>query len=162
MFRTDELAAFTIDEFRRNLEGLSDDDALIRIPKDDGTQMNAISWIVQHIASHWINVHAQGRGEAFRTDTLPPRDGTPPAYQHALALLDEGARILDWLPGAPDEALSRVSHRGETVGQFLLRAVLHSWFHIGEINAVRQHLGHPAVDFVGDFGGRLDWLPEAR
>jgi len=162
MFRSDELAAFTIDEFRRNLEGLSDEDALIRVPKDGGGEMNAISWVVQHIASHWINVHAQGRDQPFRMDALPPQDGTPPAYPDALALLEEGARILEWLPDAPPEAFERRSMGNETVGQFLLRAVLHSWFHIGEINAVRQRLGHETVDFVGDFRGRLEWVPEQR
>jgi hypothetical protein len=162
MFRSDELAAFTIDEFRRNLEGLSDEDALIRVPKEDGGELNAISWVVQHIASHWINVHATLRGQPFRMDALPPQDGTPPAYADALALLDEGAMILEWLPDAPAEAFERPGMGDETIGQFLLRAVLHSWFHIGEINAVRQRLGHPTADFVGGFGGRLEWVPEQR
>ena len=160
MYPTAELAAFTIEEFRRNLEGLSDEDALVRLPKADGTEMNAVSWMVQHIGSHWINVDAQGRGEAFREDTLPPADGTPPAYADALALFEEGARILEWLPEASEESMQRVAFRDESVGQFLLRAVLHSWFHIGEINAARQQLGHPAIDFVGDFAGRLRWVEE--
>ena len=158
MYRSDQLAEFTIEEFRRNLGGLSDADALVRVPKDDGTEMNAVSWIVQHIASHWINVYAQGVGGPFPMDTLPPQGGTPPAYPDALALFDEGAQILEWLPEAPEAAMLRPSMRGETVGQFLLRAVLHSWFHIGEINAIRQHLGHPTLDFVGDFAGRLAWI----
>ena len=48
----------------------------------------------------------------------------------------------------------------ESAGTFLARAIFHTWFHIGEINAVRQMLGHPSLDFVGALDGRLKWLPE--
>jgi hypothetical protein len=32
------------------------------------------------------------------------------------------------------------------------RAVSHSWFHAGDVNAVRQLLGHAEIRFVGDPG----------
>jgi|ETNmetMinimDraft_2_1059921.scaffolds.fasta_scaffold259495_2 hypothetical protein len=50
--------------------------------------------------------------------------------------------------------------RGESVAMFLARAVQHGWFHIGEINAVRQLLGHAEIIFVGNLAGRLDWVAE--
>ena len=38
-----------------------------------------------------------------------------------------------------------------------MRAVLHTWFHTGEINAVRQMLGHAEIPFVGKMLGNLEW-----
>jgi hypothetical protein len=164
MFVTAELASFAVDEFRRNLEGLSAEDALVRVSKADGSSMNAISWSVQHIASHWINVLSLARTGEFDETALPSDDGTPPTYADALAFLHDGTSDLGWLAEAPEEVMQRrqAAFRGESIGQFVLRAVLHTWFHTGEINAVRQALGHPTIDFVGGFGGRLEWVAERR
>ena len=38
-----------------------------------------------------------------------------------------------------------------------MRAVLHTWFHAGEINAVRQMLGHAEIPFVGEMLGSIEW-----
>jgi hypothetical protein len=54
----------------------------------------------------------------------------------------------------------RVDGRDESAGTFLMRAVMHTWFHCGEINAIRQLLGHPEIAFVGPFDGNLEWVPE--
>ena len=51
------------------------------------------------------------------------------------------------------------STRGESVGTALMRATLHTWYHAGEINAVRQMLGHAEIGFVGQMVGRLEWKP---
>lgn len=40
-----------------------------------------------------------------------------------------------------------------------MRAVLHTWCHGGEINAIRQMLGHPEIPFVMFMKGNMDWLP---
>jgi len=161
MYRTAELAAVTIDEFRRGLEGLTADEALVRHPKADGTSMNAASWIVQHVAGHWANVRARVTGEEPLARN-PSRDGTPPPYAEALTAFEAPTRDLGWLDAASDDVMAS-SHRelgGESVGTFLMRAVLHTWFHTGELNAVRQLLGHPEIAFVGPFDGRLGWVPE--
>jgi hypothetical protein len=160
MFSTLELAQVAIAEFRRGLEGLTEVEGIVRPPKADGTRMNAISWTVQHIGAHWWNV-----GHAVSSQPLeskaPPRDGTPPAYDAALAVLHEATSDLTWLRDAGDEALMRRPDflRGESVGMFLARAIFHTWFHTGEINAVRQLLGHAPMSFVGELHGRLDWIP---
>ncbi len=39
-----------------------------------------------------------------------------------------------------------------------MRATLHTWFHAGEINAVRQMLGHAEIPFVGTMIGQLEWM----
>ena len=41
-----------------------------------------------------------------------------------------------------------------------MRVVLHTWFHAGEINAVSQMHGHPAISVVGPTVGKLEWHSE--
>lgn len=163
MYRTSELASVTIDEFRRGLEGLTAEESLVRHLKADGTSMNAASWIVDHIAGHWTNVRAYASGEEPAARN-PSGDGTPPPLADAVSRFEAPTRDLGWLAAASDEVMA-ATHRelgGESVGTFLMRAVLHTWFHTGELNAIRQLLGHPEIAFVGRFDGRLGWVPEAR
>jgi hypothetical protein len=47
--------------------------------------------------------------------------------------------------------------KDENAGTYLMRTLLHTWFRIGEINAVRQALGHPDIPFLSPLAGRLDW-----
>ena len=161
MFDTTELAAVTIHEFRRGLEGLTEAEAAFRPEKADGTRMNAVAWSVQHIANHWRNVALAVAGRSLEWRG-PPVDGTPPDYRAALAMLDDATLDLDWLAGAGNAAMLRtdVELGGESAGTFLARAVLHTWFHTGEINAVRQLLGHAEIAFVGTAAGRLKWCVE--
>jgi hypothetical protein len=55
MYRLIDLTQFALSEFERGLAGLSDEDARARLKKADGTEMNAISWTVGHIAGHWAS-----------------------------------------------------------------------------------------------------------
>ncbi len=41
-----------------------------------------------------------------------------------------------------------------------MRVVLHTWLHAGEINAVSQMHGHPAISVVGPMVGKLEWRSE--
>ena len=69
--------------------------------------------------------------------------------------------FLSWIDETSDEqfaAIPSFSQR-ESTGTFLGRAIFHTWFHTGEINAVRQMLGHPEIMFVGAAGGELAWVP---
>jgi hypothetical protein len=160
MFSTHELAVVAVDEFRRGLEGLTPDEAQLRQEKADGSRMNAISWTVQHIGAHWANARLVALGMPLERPN-PPRDGTPPAFEDARAIFDKATADLTWIDTAGDERMSVrfPQANNESAGTFLARAILHTWFHIGEINAVRQLLGHPPMDFVGDLHGRLAWLP---
>ena len=161
MYNTAELATVTVREFHRGIEGLTPAEVLVRHEKADGTTMNAIAWIVAHVAAHWANARALAVGEE-PSAPRPPADGTPPDYAQALELLRTATDNLAWVSAASDERMStRYSRLGdESVGTFLMRAVLHTWFHTGEINAIRQLLGHPEIRFVGAFDGALDWVPE--
>lgn len=160
MYNTTELAAVTISEFRRGLEGLTPEEALVRHPKADGSTMNAASWIVAHIADHWDNAQAYALG---REPGLlgPARDGTPPPLEDALVRLEAATGWLGWIEAAGDARMSRHPEgRPYSPGTFLLRAVMHTWFHCGEINAIRQLLGHHEIAFVGPFDGALEWMSE--
>jgi hypothetical protein len=161
MFRAADLAGVAVDEFRRGLEGLTAEEAMERFEKRDGTRMNAISWTILHIGAHWANVATAAAGLPLSTPG-PPRDGTPPPFEDALQVFEQATQDLSWIENTSDEPFLRALSelRGESVGTFLARAIAHTWFHIGEINAVRQLLGHAEIRFVGPAGARMVWVPD--
>jgi hypothetical protein len=157
MYEPLDLARFALSEFRRGLEGLTEPEAQTRLPKADGTQMNAISWTVAHIAGHWLHRPAKLTRFAFGSP-----DPTPPTLAEALGWLEEGRVFMEsWLPRADEALMVRMPEGtgGENVGTSLIRAVLHTWFHTGEINAVRQMLGHREIPYVGQVLGAMEWKP---
>jgi hypothetical protein len=48
-----------------------------------------------------------------------------------------------------------------TQGTWLQRMTYHYWFHIGEVLAARQVLGHPHLPAVGDLVGLAPYRPPA-
>jgi hypothetical protein len=49
-----------------------------------------------------------------------------------------------------------------SVGDAIRRCTYHYWFHIGEILAIRQMLGHPhRPEYVGNIEGRAPYRAEA-
>ena len=61
--------------------------------------------------------------------------------------------------------LSDLLLNGEPVGQSrgsaLRRITYHYWYHIGEIQAIRQMLGHPNLpEYVGDIETEAPYRPE--
>ena len=168
MYQPLELARFAISEFERGLQGLTDEEARTRLTKADGSEMNAISWTVGHITGHWLLLAAYARQEEQPSGPVrffgAAADPTPLPLSDALKLLDEAKTSIDWLSTADDELLSalREGHavsrkQQESVGTVLMRVTLHTWFHTGEINAVRQMLGHAPIPFVGQMVGKLEW-----
>ena len=148
---------FTRREWRRGLEGLSDDDAQRHFAK-----MNCISWIVGHLAwqeqRYWLQ-RAQGQtlypqlnqiyayGAAMSTPSLAE---SLDLWQHVTAAADP---YLDGLSGASlqTELLVDGQALGQTIGSAMLRITYHYWFHTGEIQAIRQMLGHTGLpEYVGD------------
>ena len=50
---------------------------------------------------------------------------------------------------------------GQTIGSALRRVTYHYWYHIGEIQAIRQMLGHPNLpEYVGDIETEAPYRPE--
>ena len=158
MYLPIEIVRFTLAEFNRNLEGLSENDARTRIEKAGGGEMNAITWAMAHIAGHWLSRPARLENFGFQSN-----DPNPPTLAEARAWLDEAGEFNErWLPTADEELLeSRPDFLGgESIGTGVMRATLHTWFHCGEINVVRQLRGHPEIAFLGDITEFLKW-PEA-
>jgi len=50
---------------------------------------------------------------------------------------------------------------GQTIGSALRRVTYHYWYHIGEIQAIRQMLGHANLpEYVGDIETEAPYRPE--
>jgi hypothetical protein len=161
-----ELGRFAIAEFERGLEGVTEAEALVCLEKAGGSRMNAISWTAGHVATHW-------HWAAFLLADAPlpidarsffgaNADPTPRPFGEMRALLaSASAGAAGWLPALTDERLSSTRDVGpqssENLGTQFMRAVLHTWFHTGEINAIRQLLGHGEIDYVGQMAGNLEW-----
>ncbi|MBI2152862.1 MAG: hypothetical protein HYU24_04035 [Candidatus Rokubacteria bacterium] len=180
MYEPTELARFALSEFERGLEGLTDSEARTRLTKPDGTQMNAISWIIGHVAQHWLSVRSLATLERRPSGLRPfvsgsAADPTPPPLSDALKFFHDAKVSISWIADA-DNALMATTREEivkasatttaiglevpkESVGTALMRAILHTWFHIGEINAIRQMLGHREIFFVGRLVGNLEWRP---
>ncbi len=157
---------FTRQEFRRGVEGVSDDDAARRL-----MPMNCISWNVGHLAAQ------EQRYFLTFTQELQPYPeideafsyGSPastPAFSEMLAVWELITQAVDpWLDGLSPEALPQplVIHgkeRAFTLGSLLLRVIYHYWYHTGENQAVRQVLGHTGLPvFVGDLDGEAPFRP---
>lgn len=157
---------FTRGEWQRALKG---------VPAADGVRrfepMNSISWIVGHLAWHeqryWLtrlggetpmpvlNELVASGGPA----TTPPLRSMLAAWRTVTSAADshlEGlseADLLESLPGSPTRL----------VGNALQRVTYHYWFHIGEILAIRQLLGHPRrPEFVGNIDDLAPYRPAPR
>ena len=148
---------FARSEFVRCLDGLSAEDAIVRIQP-----MNCISWIIGHLAWHeqylWVGA-AQNRSVVDGLHKLvgygqpastPPLEEMWAAWR---AITAAGDDFLDTIDN--DQIETHLEWEGEplreSIGKSLLRNTYHYWFHIGEAHAIRQSLGHGALpDFVGN------------
>jgi hypothetical protein len=60
-----------------------------------------------------------------------------------------------------DELLRNGQSVGQSVGSALRRVTYHYWYHIGEIQAIRQMLGHKNLpEYVGDIETEAPYRPE--
>ena len=128
-------------------------------------QMNCISWIVGHLATHENNIFvflaqnkivqpALRKQVGFGAPQSTPELAEMQAAWHEITA--EADRYLDTL--TTDMLLSHFEWKGkpqaESIGTMLYRAIYHYWFHIGEAHAIRQMLGHSDIpDFVGNLTG---------
>jgi len=160
---------FTRQDWLRGLEN---------IPEEHGAHhfgpMNCISWTVGHLAWHeqryWLE-RAQGQilfpelNERFAY-------GAPmstPSLAEMLSLWRQVTLAADpFLDTITTVALqSELLHKGKPVGQSLgsalQRITYHYWYHIGEIQVIRQMLGHANLpEYVGDLESIAPYRPEQR
>ena len=158
---------FTRREWLRGLEGISEDDATHHFG-----QMNCISWIVGHLAWHehryWLEL-AQGK-VLFPNLNEVYAYGAPmstPSLNEMLETWNSVTRAADpFLDALTNEILQSDLLRngrsvGQSIGSALRRMTYHYWFHIGEIQAIRQMLGQANLpQYVGDIEAEAPYRPE--
>ena len=157
---------FTRAEWSRALRGTPEKDGLRRIEP-----MNSIGWIVGHLAwqeqRYWLT-RAQNLTPVPVLDTTVASGGpaTTPSLREMLAAWRQVTKAVDpWLDRlATDDLVAELPRPGpkRTVGDSIHRVMYHYWFHIGEILAIRQVLGHSRLpEFVGDIEVRAPYRPES-
>ena len=158
---------FTRSEWLRGLEGVSEDDAAHHFG-----QMNCISWIVGHLAWHehryWLEL-AQGK-MLFPNLNKVYAYGAPmssPSLNEMLEIWNSVTRAADpFLDTLTNEILQSDLLRngksvGQSIGSALRRMTYHYWFHLGEIQAIRQMLGQANLpEYVGDIETEAPYRPE--
>ena len=159
---------FTRSEWLRGLAGVSEEDALRHLGP-----MNCISWTVGHLAwqeQRYFLERAQGRllfPELNTTYAYRAPMGTPPlaeARRMWEQVVEAGADYLGGLTSRTlqEQLLLDGKSVGQSVGSALRRMTYHYWYHIGEIQAVRQLLGQVDLpEFVGDIETLAPYRPEA-
>ncbi|MGH2604424.1 MAG: DinB family protein, partial [Dehalococcoidia bacterium] len=154
-----EQLRFTRSEWLRGLEGVTEEDAAVH---HGPNPMNSIGWIVGHLTwqeQRYLLWRSQGRvlfpeiqeryayGAPMSTPSLAEM---LTAWRTVTAAADP---YLDGLGTAGLEADLPLDGRsvGQSVGSALRRLTYHYWFHIGEIQAIRQMLGQRDLpEYVGD------------
>jgi len=159
---------FTRSEWLRGLEGVSEEDAARHFGP-----MNCISWTVGHLAWHehryWLEL-AQGQ-MPFPTLNEIYAYGAPMSTPSLKEMLDLWHKVTEaadaYLETLTSETLlqNELLRDGQSVGQSigsaLRRVTYHYWYHIGEIQAIRQMLRQANLpEYVGDIEEEAPYRPE--
>lgn len=156
---------FTRAEWLRALRGTPEADGLKRLQP-----MNSIGWIVAHLG--WQEqrnfvTRAQARTPLPILNEIAPNGGpatTPPLGEVLKYWRTVTGETEGWLDGLTTEALlAPLPPPGpsRSVGDAINRVTYHYWFHIGEILAIRQILGHKRLpEFVGPIEARAPYRRE--
>jgi hypothetical protein len=158
---------FTRVEWLRGLAGVSEEDGSHHFGP-----MNCISWTVGHLAWHeqkyWLD-RAQGI-------ILFPELNQLFAYRAPMSTPSLNEILTMWQTVTPatdaylddlrtETLLSPLMLKGKPIGQSigsaLQRITYHYWYHIGEIQAIRQMLAHKDLpEYVGDIETQSPYRPE--
>ena len=158
---------FTRSEWLRGLEGVSEEDGACHFGP-----MNCIGWTVGHLAWHEQRTFLQRAQNIILFPHLNElfAYGAPMSTPSLKEMLETWQTIttaadpyLDTLTTAT--LLTELLLNGEPVGQSrgsaLRRITYHYWYHIGEIQAIRQMLGHSELpEYVGDIETEAPYRPE--
>jgi hypothetical protein len=158
---------FTRSEWLRGLEGVSEEDGACHFG-----QMNCIGWTVGHLAWHeqrsWLTRPQNillfpklnelfAYGAAMNT----------PSFKEMIEIWQTVTKAADpFLDSLKTETLQNDlllggESVGQTIGSALRRVTYHYWYHIGEIQAIRQMLGHANLpEYVGDIETEALYRPE--
>jgi hypothetical protein len=162
---------FTRNEFRRALDGLTDEEARRRFQP-----MNCISWNIGHLAwqeqRYWL---WRGQGQMLLPDinerfAYGAPGSTPPLAEMWTAWRTITEAADPWLDTLTTADLQHAAVVIEETnpplnilfGSLLERVIYHYWYHTGENMAIRQTLGHTGLpDFVGDIDVEAPYRPES-
>lgn len=147
---------FTRSEWLRGLKGLTEEDAA----KHFG-QMNCISWIVGHLGWHEQKFWLERAQNIILFPDLSSRFGygkpmSTPALSDVLAkwhtVTEATEPFLDSLTTEvlQSELLKHGKAIGQSYGSAMQRITYHYWYHIGEIQAIRQLLGQKDLPMYVD------------
>jgi hypothetical protein len=160
---------FARSEWLRALTGVEDADARQRLGP-----MNSIGWAIGHLAwqeqRYWLS---RGLGQtplpqlneqfAYGAPACTPAlDEVWQAWRTIIAAADPW---LDQLTTASLQEVREIPTRSGTPYRFtygsqMLRTIYHYWYHLGEVMAIRQMLGHTGLpDFVGNIDDEAPYLP---
>ena len=158
---------FTRSEWMRGLDGVSEDDAACHFGP-----MNCISWTVGHLAWHEQRTFLQRPQHKVLFPKLNElfAYGAPastPSFEEMLetwvTVTKEADPFLDTLTteSLQTDLFLNGKSVGQSIGSALRRITYHYWYHIGEIQAIRQMLGHkPLPEYVGDIEIEAPYRPE--
>ena len=163
-----EQLRFTRSEWRRGLSGVTEKEGA----KHFG-QMNSIGWIVGHLAWHEQRVllfRPQGilLAPELQEEFFSGAPMSTPSIAKMLSLWRKVTKssepFLDSL--STRDLLKDLPINGKSVGQTqgdaITRMTYHYWFHIGEIQSIRQMLGHKKLPiYVGSLEAKAPYRPEA-
>lgn len=123
--------------------------------------MNCISWLIGHMAWHeqlyWLQ-RAQGiilipevmRYANGEPQTSPSLEQVQTSWHTIVQATEE---YLDSLTSDLLETHLQANGRRaqDNIGTYLMRMIYHYWFHLGEMQAIRQMLGHSDLPvYIGD------------
>jgi len=158
---------FTRSEWLRGLDGISEEDG----SRHFGS-MNCISWTVGHLAWHEQRTFLQRPQDKIIFPELNElfAYGAPmntPSFKEMMEIWHTITEAADpYLDSLTTETLQTdLLLNGKPVGQSrgsaLKRITYHYWYHIGEIQAMRQMLGHTSLpEYVGNIETEAPYRPE--
>ena len=158
---------FTRSEWLRGLQGITEEEGAQHF----GT-MNCISWTVGHLAWHEQRTFLQRPQDKLIFPQLnelfaygaPMNTPSLKEMMETWQIITEAAdSYLDSLTTEilQTDLLSNGKSVGQSRGSALRRITYHYWYHIGEIQAIRQMLGHTNLpEYVGNIEGEAPSRPE--
>ena len=158
---------FARSEWLHGLQGVSEEDGACHFGP-----MNSISWTVGHLAWHEQRTFLHRPHNIILFPQLNElfAYGAPmntPSLKEMLEIWNTVTKAADaYLDSlTTDILLTDLLLNGEPVGQSrgsaLRRITYHYWYHIGEIQAIRQMLNHAGLpEYVGDIETEAPYRPE--
>src|SRR5438874_12722941 len=158
---------FTRSEWLRGLKGVTEEGAARHFGP-----MNSIGWIVGHLTwqeQRYLLDRPQGimLREDIQKEFFSGAPMTTPSFAEMLkaqrAITRASDPFLDQL--AAEKLLVdlpfNVKRSGQSQGSAIRRMTYHYWFHIGEIQAIRQQIDNAGLpQYVGNIEGKAPYRPE--